>query len=255
MLKIITTLTIVLFGLLAQAQVTESRELSNFSKVEVKNGIQLIYTQSATPSLQVEARDEATIYNVVTEMVGNTLKIYLEKDSKVATTAKVYLSTPQVVALTAKSKAVITVVDEMTAKNLKLTLRSGAAFTGNIKATGKTKLTADKGTVFNGKVEAPIFVGNFKSNARVNLTGKVQLASISTTDTALLIAKNFVANTIHLNAGGKSRAMIHVDNDVVLNVTESAKVTYSGWPQNIEWNEEAEAIQKQNSNRLVSFSY
>ena len=251
MLKIITTLTIVLFGLLAKAQVTENREVSDFSKVEVKNGIQLIYTQSATTSLQVEANDDATIYNVVTEMTGNTLKIYLE-NPKVASTAKVYLSAPTLVALTAKSNAAITIIDEITAKNLKVTLRSGANFTGNIQASGKAKLIAESGTLFNGKIVAPVFTGSFRKDAKINLTGRVQEATITINDAALLVAKNFIANAIRLNAAGKSTAMIHADNDVVLNVADQAKVTYSGLPHSIEWNEEAEAIQKRN--QLVSLN-
>ena len=41
MLKIITTLTLFLFGMLAKAQVTENRNVAEFSKVEVAHGIEL----------------------------------------------------------------------------------------------------------------------------------------------------------------------------------------------------------------------
>ncbi len=248
MLKIITTLTLILFGLLAKAQSTESRPVSEFCKVDVKNGIQLIYTESALPLLQLEAKNQAVLNDIVTEVQGNTLKIYSEKGQ--TQEVKVYISASNLKAMSASSKASINIINEMTAANIKITLHSGASFTGNLNATGKTKIVADSGTLFTGRVDGKSIMGNLKKNARVNLTGKVQFAAFSTTDSALLNAKNFIANAIHLNAAGKSTAIIHAETDVVLNVTDLAQVTYSGLPNKIEWNEEAVAVQKQNGQSL-----
>ncbi|MBK9224122.1 MAG: hypothetical protein IPO23_04740 [Flavobacterium sp.] len=61
MLKIITTLSLFLIGMLAKGQEIENRELSSFSKVEVKNGIEVIYTESKIPSLRVEAENVSVL--------------------------------------------------------------------------------------------------------------------------------------------------------------------------------------------------
>ena len=56
MLKIITTLTLFLIGVVAKGQVLENRIISEFSKVEIKNGIELIYSEDKAPTLQIEAQ-------------------------------------------------------------------------------------------------------------------------------------------------------------------------------------------------------
>ena len=94
MLKIITTLSLFLIGMLAKGQEAENRELSSFSKVEVKNGIEVIYTESKMPFLRVEAENVSVLKNLITEVKGKTLKIYLlkkEDQTTLENTIKVYL--------------------------------------------------------------------------------------------------------------------------------------------------------------------
>ena len=253
MLKIITTLTIFLFGMLAKAQVSENRNVSEFSKVEVAQGIELIYSEKNVPSLEIEANNEATLKNIITEVRGETLKIYLKTEVPANEMIKVYLTAQDVVALTAHSKAKITIMDQMNAKNLNIILDSGASLTGNIKTLGKTKLYATNETAFNGKIETNVLQGNFKGTAKINLTGNAKKATFRTSDSALLSAKNFVANTIGLNATGKSIAKLHADNSIALHVTEQASASYTGFPEKIELNEEAHAYKKTDYNQLVSY--
>jgi hypothetical protein len=255
MLKIITTLTIFLFGMLVKAQVSESRNVSEFSKVEVAQGIELIYNEKNVPSLEIETNNEATLKNIITEVRGETLKIYLKKGAEMPSNEmiKVYLTAQDVVALAAHSKAKITIMDQMNAKNLSILLDSGASLTGNIKTLGKTKLHATNETVFNGKIETNVLKGNFKGNTKINLTGNAKKASFQTKDSAFLSAKNFIASTIGLNATGKSVAKLHAKNNIALHVTDEAKVSYTGFPGRIELNEEAQAYKKSYYNQLVSY--
>ncbi len=95
--------------------------------------------------------------------------------------------------------------------------------------------------------------GNFKGNAKINLTGNAKKASFQTKDSAFLSAKNFIASTIGLNATGKSVAKLHANNNIALNVTDEAKVSYTGLPERIELNEEAQAYKKSDYNQLVSY--
>lgn len=255
MLKIITTLTLFLFGMLAKAQVTESRNVTEFSKVSVAHGIELLYTEKPASSLEIETNKEATLKNIITEVHGETLKIYLKKDVEIPSNdiIKVYLAAQEVVALEAHSKAKITIVDQMNAKNMSILLDSGASLTGNIKTLGKTKLYATNETAFNGKIETNVLQGNFKGTAKINLTGNAKKAAFHTSDSALLSAKNFTAHTIGLNATGKSIAKLHANNSITLHITEQACASYTGFPEKIELNEEAHAYKKTDYNQLVSY--
>lgn len=255
MLKIITTLTLFLIGMLAKGQ-TEQRNVTEFSKVEVAHGIELIYTESPVFSMQVETSNPTLLKNTITEVTGTTLRINLKKGTVIPTneTVKVYLSAYDITALEANSNAKITIENQLNATELDIVLKSGGSLKGNIKTNGKTKLLAKEGTVFNGRIEALAVKGNFKGNARINLTGKSESAVFHTSDVALLSARNFTATTISLNATGKSKSMIHADSKVAVNVADEAKVTYTGFPERIELNEEAETFNKYDPKQLVSMN-
>ena len=256
MLKIITTLTLFLIGIVAKGQVVENRTVSGFSKVEVKNGIELIYTESKTPSLQIEAQDHCFLNNIMTEVKGNTLKIYLSKNgNQNEKLVKVHLSAQNLTAFEANSKAKIRVINQISADNVNIILNSESQFYGTTVSKEKTKLTANIGTVFNGRVETSSFIGNFKDNAKINLSGGTQNARFQTTDTTLLDAKNFIANTVNLNATGKSLAMIHVDKTIAVSVADEAKVSYTGFPDKIKMNEDATATPKTINYQSLTFNY
>jgi len=255
MLKIITTLTVFLIGMLAKGQVVENRNVSEFSKVVVANGIELIYNEDQSTSLRIAATNSEILKNTIAEVDGKTLNIYLTEGTTLTANdmVKVYLSAKDITALSANTNAKITIMNQLNAKNMNINLDSGATLMGNIKALCKTKLRANDNTVFNGKIETSILKGNFKDNAKINLTGQAKKAAFQTNDASLLSAKNFVADNIYLNANGKSVAMVHANNNLALNVSENAKILYTGFPESIKMNEEAQAFKKRDNDRLVSY--
>lgn len=258
MLKIITTLTLILIGLLAKGQELENRKASEFSKVEVKNGIELIYTENNKFSLQVETKNYATLKNVITEVKGKTLNIYLNKNdesNQAENSVKVYLSSKNVDVFKADSNAKITVMNQITSYNSSIFLYSGASFTGNIKNEGTTKLIGDAEAVFNGKIETKSLKGNFKNNAKINITGMANKATIQTYNMSLCNAKNFIANSLYVSAEGNSTVLVHADAEIVVNVADKAKVTYTGLPESIRLNEEAESLYKLKNDQLLSLNY
>ena len=94
MLKIITTLTLFLFGMLAKVQATESRKVTEFSNVSIAHGIELLYTEKPVSSLEIETNNEATLKKIITEVHGETFKIYLKKGVETPSNeiTKVYLA-------------------------------------------------------------------------------------------------------------------------------------------------------------------
>src|SRR4051812_37524308 len=76
MLKIITQLSMFLVGTLAQAQVGETREMENFSKIIVKDGIEVVIMQGDSNEIKVEASDAVSLNDLITEVSNNTLLIY-----------------------------------------------------------------------------------------------------------------------------------------------------------------------------------
>ena len=256
MLKIITSLTLLLFGMLAKGQVSENRTISEFSKVAISGGIELIYSENPKVSLQVVSNNPEIAKNTITEVDGKTLKIYLTEGNQLAANdiVKVYVSAPHIDALKAGSNAKITIIERLNASKMNIVLESGATLTGNIKTSGKTKLTAKQNTLFNGKIEALALEGNFKSNAKINLTGNAKNASFQTYDGSLLAARNFIASNIKLSAYGKSKSTIYANTKIDVNVADEASVIYTGFPEEIVLNEEAESFKKINYKQSISYN-
>ena len=77
MIKFILFVTLFFTGLIT-AQVTENREVADFSKLKASSGIQVFYTVSNTKSVKVETDDVAKMQYIKTEVDGETLKLYIE---------------------------------------------------------------------------------------------------------------------------------------------------------------------------------
>jgi len=257
MLKIITTLTLFLIGILAKGQEVETRTVSSFSKVIVQHGIELVYTESNSPSVRIEAPNQLIMKNISVKVYGQTLTIdfinskeFNAKDTSV----KVYLAANNLVQIDADSNATVTILDQLTSKNLVINLGSGAKFKGTIKVEGKTNLVASENTTFDGKIEAASLNGNFCKNAKINLTGKAGHTTFEASNTVLLNARNFISSTINVKASGHSVGSIYANSKLSVEVADEAKITYTGFPDNIVLNDEAVAFQKQHCNQALTMN-
>ena len=257
MLKIITTLTLFLIGILAKGQEVEMRTVSSFSKIKVQHGIELVYTESATTSIRIEASSQSTMKNITTKVIGKTLTIDVLNDTEFNPNdadIKVFVATNNLVGLEANTKAIITIDEALLAEKLHIKLNSGGSLTGSMKVNGSTTFHASENTTFNGKIEAISIDGNFTQNAKINLTGKAQLATFETADTVLLAARNFISNAITIKANGNSNASIYANSHLAVDVADEAKITYSGFPDNINLNEDAVAFQKYRYDRSLTIN-
>ncbi len=258
MLKIITSLTLFLIGMLAKGQEVETRNVSSFSKVKVQHGIELVYIESNTPSIRIEAENKVIMKNISTIVSGNTLNIDLV-NSKAAlplnSEVKVYVSASNLQGLQASTKAKITIVEELNTNSMHIVLGSGTTFNGIVKAKGTIQLETNKGSIFEGKIEALTLNGVFKNDSKIILTGKSQKSTFESSDTVQFNAGNFIANSITIHANGLSSSMIHANSNLAVNVTDEAKVTYTGFPDQIELNEEASTFQKYNNNQSLTYNY
>lgn len=82
MKKLIITTTAFIIGAIATAQVSENRTVSNFSKIEASQGVQVYFTQSNSQSVRVETDDNEKMQYIKTENDGKTLKIYIDSKGK-----------------------------------------------------------------------------------------------------------------------------------------------------------------------------
>lgn len=245
-------LTFFLFGIVAEGQVSETRTVATFSKIDIKNA-ELIYMESDQNLVRIEAEDATALANVKTVMHGTTLKI--SNTGNAYDKVKVYVFFKNVAAFKGSANAKISLTDPLIAKDVHVALNSGATFTGNILAANVFKLTARAHTSFKGRIDTGLFEGNFNSNAMIILCGSARVAKIEAGTTAVCNAGNFVADNLSVNANDNSKVWIYGHKIIAINVSESAKVIYNGMPQQVNLNQGSIAYSKCKSDRYVSYNY
>jgi len=237
MFKFITAAAAALIGLLANAQVSESRNVSPFNKVEITDGVEIIYTQSEQFSIRAEASDALGLSTLLTESKNNTLKISC--DGNLCETAKVFVSAPQIVSFKASRNAHINVIGGMKAETLSLSL-SDASLKGNIFAR-ETTLKAKSGSVVNLRLESASLQATVQSGAKVNLCGTAKESDIRSYGNALCLARNFKSNKGIVKASGSASVEVCALDEINVEVTDAAMVRYFGFPFKTTVNPEAMA--------------
>lgn len=242
MVKIITALSIFLMGLLANAQVSETRQGASFTQIEIGNGIELVYTQTTEPSVKVTAENHLDLENLATETEGETLKIYMKNNwGNSGTTTKVHITGSGITAITAQTGAKVKVKNQLSAPEVSVTLKSGAYFLGIVKASQKVTLATEEGTVCNLRAETATFEGSFSEDAKVNLSGTATTATIRSSNRSLCLAKNFSANQLQIQANDYANLNMYANHNLDIKVDEFAKVVYFGNPSAIKMNDSAVA--------------
>lgn len=248
MLKIITALTAALASLFASAQ-TEIRNVSSFNKLEITDGVEVIYTQGETFSLKAEASDALGLATLLTESKNKTLKISC--DGNGCELAKVYITAPEIVSIKAGRNSKVVVVDRMTAGKFELNLASNSTFNGIVTA-GETTLKGRSGSIFNIRLTTGAVTGNFQSGAKVNLSGTADKSEISTSGNALCNARNFITKKVNVIANGNAEVIVSANEKIEINVSDEASVRYFGMPSTTSVNPEAITIVQHNNGQMVA---
>ena len=190
------------FGIRGNGNVeTEDRKItSDFSAVKVSQGINLFITQGNDTDLSVEA-DENIIDLLVTEVQGDVLKIYFDKNVSRAT-RNVYLTSNKFSNI--KSTSGASVKSEGTIKTKSITLRSssGSDIKLNLNAQD-VSCSASSGSDIDVKGIAVTFDGDASSGSHIDAedlkaeTSKVDVSSGASID--VYASKEITA---HASSGG-----------------------------------------------------
>lgn len=214
-------------ALLSQAQVSETRKVERFSKIEVASGIELSYQETQEEaSLKVEAF-EGIPTDIITEVDGKTLKISAKGKFK---NVKVYVSAKDVESFKASSKSRIIFENTIHTENISIVLESGAYFKGYLKSNQLTNVETDSNTEFNGRIETVSFTGVFKNHSKLNISGKAKNASLKSASKAYCNAKNFLTENTEVDSDN-SIVTITSKDKINVNATDNASVTYFGSPK------------------------
>ena len=184
-----------------------------FTAVNVATGVQLYLTQGNETALVVSVSDEKYEERLKTEVVDGVLKIYLDykgiswlkdKNRKI----KAYLSIKTLEGLTATSGADVILVNSLAVTDFKMTVTSGAAVNGEIKA-GSLKVDQNSGS-------------------NINISGSVANFKIDVSSGAHFKGYDFVAENCTATVTSGAHADITITTTLEASANSGGKIQYKG---------------------------
>jgi hypothetical protein len=204
----------------------EQRQVSNFHKIEVSNGIQLLLTQGGTEAVAVSASDPEYRRNIRTEVSNGVLKIYYDKNftkqlNNGNKKLKAYVSFRDLDGLDANSGSLVNVQNAVNVNSLEMEATSGAQIKGEfnvsklevdqnsgsiVKISGKTstiKVEGSSGSIFEGfDMVSENCDAETSSGAIINITVNKELNAEASSGGLVHYKGNGLIRNINTSSGG-----------------------------------------------------
>lgn len=249
MKQLVLMAALALTGFAAKAQTSETRKSADVTALEVKNGIEVVVTQSNEPALKVEADAPQDMDNIVTEFKKGILKIYMrETNNPVAAThgkAKVFVSAKSLNNFTAITGSSITINGRLTVNELTVKLETGSSFNGEVESLEKCTVKAMSGSMFRGIVKANNFNAKITGGASIKIVGYAESATVVCNSGSMLAGK-FICQKAEVKTINASTAFINTMKSINASTDTSSSITYYGEPASVSLGDNAYAIKRDN---------
>lgn len=255
MVKIIVTITAFLISLISLAQVSETREVTDFSKLRVSNSIDVFYTISDKISVKVETDDNEKLKLIKTEVENGTLKLFIDtKDYKQKETKKtkktkkrsnisfingidfqvlkITISGPNLKAIKASSSADLKFENTNASPNLDVEVSSSASISGSFNCTN-LDIDASSSGDFSGKIDATSVGIESSSSSDVNLSGKATKISVKASSSSDCNLKDLMVEEAIIGASSSADVSIRVTKAIEAKASSSASIVYFGNPSTV----------------------
>lgn len=250
MTKIILAITFFLVSIITLAQVSENRGVSNFSKLQVSNAIEVLYTVSNTKSVKVETDDKENLKYIKTEVENGTLKLYVDtkdykKEGKTKkkskgnnvnwingvefTVLKITVSGPNLEAIKASSSADIKIENTNISTDLNIAVSSSGSISGNFNCSNLFIDTSSSGE-FSSNLNATKVEIESSSSSEVKLSGKATEISVKASSSSSCDLKDFTVETAIIKASSSAGVFIKVTKSIDAKASSSASIVYFGNP-------------------------
>ncbi|PLX20196.1 MAG: hypothetical protein C0599_09545 [Salinivirgaceae bacterium] len=226
--------------------VKEERTVKDFTKVSVSDGIDLYLTQGNEEKLVLEV-DENLLKYIKTEVKGNTLKIYSDKNIKKPESLKAYLTFKSLDRIKGSSGADIYAEDGIEADEMDIDMSSGSDMKIKLKAN-KASFDMSSGSdaivKFDGKVlDIDASSGSdldikadkldeisldMSSGSDINLEGTATKMKLRASSGSDLNAFGFVTVNADIDVSSASDVKLTVTGNLEVDASSASTVRYKG---------------------------
>ena len=189
--------------------VTETRNVSTFTKVNAATSIDVDVQQGAETSVIVEADDNLIKY-VETKVEDGELKIRLKNISIWnESTIKVHIIAPKYDGFSASSSS------EIMGKN-------------TITSTSMIKLKASSSANINIEIDAPSVDVEASSSADITAAGRTKEVKVDGSSSALIVLDKLQAETVTAEASSSADVSVFASVKITAKANSSGDITYTG---------------------------
>ncbi len=189
--------------------ITETRNVSAFTKVNVSSSIDVDVQQGTQTEVVVEADDNLIKY-IETTVVGNELKIRLKNISIWNhATIKVHVTAPQFDGFNANASA------EIVGKN-------------TITSTNKINIGASSSAKIDLQLDAPSVSVNASSSADISASGRTKEVEVDANSSAAVKLYNLKAETATVAASSSADVSIFASIKINAKANSSGSIKYTG---------------------------
>ncbi len=228
--------------------VKETRNISDFSSIELVCSADLFITQGNTQSVVVEA-DEELMSHLFTEVVNGTLKVYIKKYRKNIHVAKVYVTVPNLEKVSLVGSGDMTFTEVFKTKDFKIKIVGSGDLNApldaknvevSIAGSGDVKLSGIKGDFqINVGGSGDTYAKDLQLNncdlsvagsGDINLEGSSSKLVVSIAGSGDIEAENFKAVDVHAKVAGSGDIKVTAVESLSGSIVGSGSIYYYGNP-------------------------
>ena len=211
--------------------VIQKRELIDFTKVKVSNGIELIIQQDDSISLIVEA-DENLHENIITEVIDGTLKIWSKKNIWRATSKKVHLTLNTLEALTASSGSSVVSKNTIKAEDFEVSSSSGANLNMKLE-TNRLVSSSSSGSKLGMEILATHVESSSSSGSNSKIIGETITHKANASSGSSLNAFGLKAKDVNARVSSGASVRVYVTESINASASSGGSIRYQGNPTQV----------------------
>ncbi len=211
----------------------ETRNVGEFSGIEVSTGVNVVFKQENQTSLKVLADSDKLQY-IITKVENGVLRVYI--DNKGAKKIKfknlsVNISSPRMDHIKTSSGANFTVVNSIKENNVKIDASSGSGIVGKFTVNNTSDLSASSGSTVKINVTSGKIMLKSSSGSTVNVEGNADIGMIDVSSGAVVKAENLRVNIAEVESTSGSNATVNVKDKMSVKASSGGSVKYRGNPK------------------------
>ncbi|WP_228455400.1 DUF4252 domain-containing protein [Chryseobacterium sp. Tr-659] len=211
----------------------DNRNVGEFSKIEVSEGVNVTYKQENTRSVKVIA-DADKLQYVITRVDNGILKIYIDNKGGRSLRFKnlnVNVSSPNLKRIQTSSGSIFTAVNPVTENSMEIEASSGSIIKGKFNIEQSVAASVTSGSILNAAITTKKMALDVSSGANISLSGQAETAVIDSSSGASCKADDLKIGTAVVESTSGASLSLLVTDKLKVSVSSGADVKLRGNPE------------------------